>query len=300
MAKDIRILEDFIPASWSAGLTDLCGTEPHTHGQAQPDGTWLQVDCATPGKRPLSRGFNSIAAEQWKGGVAEVWTRAAQKHLDGGGNLGMVPPPGVVIVDADTAATCRWLDEICPADTPIMRRTDSSAHYYLRYPADLELKAKRIAWQNDDAPFAFDLRLPGKSQAVVPPSRHKSGTHYAWEHPLPEDPADVPGVPAQLEDLLRAHVRPERAARVAGAEVPGHDRIRFFANRMCRFLGSMAEVMVRTRAEDEEVYRERPQRLAEALAPGGEVERIVERLRAINRPVVAGESVSTSASRFTH
>lgn len=275
MANDIRILEDCIPPAWVAGLVDLCGVSPHTHGVRQPDGSWSQVDCQTPGKRPLSAGFNSTAAERWKGCSVDTLMAAAQAQLDAGGNLGLVPPPGVVVIDADTSATVDWLDEICPADTPVMRRTDSSAHYYLRFPADLALKAKRIAWQNDDVAYALDLRTPGKAQAVVPPSRHKSGVHYVWERGLPQDPADVPSMPQQLEDLLRAHVRPEAAARVNVDEIPGHDRVRFFANRMCRYLTSRAEAMERTRAFAEVVYRGRPERLADALAAGGEVERIV-------------------------
>ncbi len=272
-----RILEDSIPQAWAPGLVELCAATPHTHGQRGEDGQWVQVDCPTPGKRPVTPGFNTIVAQRWSEG-REIYglVLAFQQALDRGSNLGLVPPPGVMIVDADTVATCEWLDSICPPDTPIMRRTESSAHYYLRHSADLALKAKRIAWEADQKQYALDLRLPGKAQAVVPPSYHKSGVHYAWEYRLPEDPADVPHAPVALEDLLRAHhtAAPERRVRVD--EIPGHDRLRGYVNRVCRYMSEVAEVYPRARAFAAVVYAGRDERLAQCLAPGGELDRLVE------------------------
>lgn len=279
MSDDSRILEDAIPASWAYGLVRLCGVEPHTHGVRQKDGSWKQQPCPTPGKRPTDTGFNKVAETRWKtGGDPTPHVVLSQRALDEGYNLGLVPPPGLIVIDCDTAATVDWLDELAPAGTPVMKRTERSAHYYFRVPIDIgELKAKRIAWANsDEETFAMDLRVAGKSQAVVPPSRHASGEHYRWLTPLPDDPADVPYLPPQLEEVLKAHHAPTAAERRNPDEIPGHDRIRSFVNRWCRYATTKEEVRVRAMAYADKVYADRPERRDEACAEGGEVDRLID------------------------
>ena len=85
-----------------------------------------------------------------------------------------MPPPGIVILDADTKPTVELIYSVMPAGTPFERRSEEKAHFFMRYD-QLELKSKQLKWSTDGEEFALDLRLPAKSFAVISPSRHKSG-----------------------------------------------------------------------------------------------------------------------------
>ena len=59
---------------------------------------WLPgaVRLARGQKIPVDKGFNAEAARRWEVGAPDGWRAAILQHLESGGNVGMVPPPGVV------------------------------------------------------------------------------------------------------------------------------------------------------------------------------------------------------------
>jgi P4 family phage/plasmid primase-like protien len=282
-----------IPLSWAPGVVLLCGPEPHSHAN-EP--------CKTPGKRPVEKGFNSAAADRWTNNRPESWDqrlKIIQAHLAKGKNVGLVPPPGVLVLDADSEPAVAWLDKVLPNGVPVQRRlareggwVPGKAHYYVRMSPELaaRAKAKQIRFESPDGEVIIDLRCPGKSQAVVTPSMHSSGNDYSWDVPLPEAIEDVPMCPPEVEEVLlsfhaRRDVREVRRAtrKVAKAreprpvvgEIPGHDKVRCFVNRWCRYGRNELEVLERARVFAAKVFADRPERLNEALASGGEVERLV-------------------------
>ncbi|MBW2629350.1 MAG: bifunctional DNA primase/polymerase [Deltaproteobacteria bacterium] len=269
------LLEENVPDCWVPGLTIICGPEPHTHGPEREPCT------GNRGKRPLEPGFNVNAVERYKrfkrGEYHIPSARAAMaKHMAKGGNIGLVPPPGVVILDADTKATVDLLRTTLAAGTPFEKRGDNKAHYLARYDsADIDLKSKQLKWTTDGEEFALDLRIPGKSLAVIAPSRHKSGEDYQWFEPLPDDIDDVPWLPEDITNLLRTFHRPRTETRVNPEEMPGHDRLRAYVNRWCRYSKTQEAVFEKGVEYAGEIYKDRPERLAGVVAAGGELARLV-------------------------
>lgn len=195
-----------------------------------PD-AWLPgvVRLARGAKTPIDRGFNSEAARRWTEGAPAEWRATIVRHLETGGNVGMVPPPGVVVIDCDNQTAVDFIRGYALVDTPWVRRTESSAHFWFRY----QLPAAAREWLSKgttlDNGAAFDLRVSGKSQAAIPPTLHASGIHAAWIVPLPDHPDLVPPMPRELQKILidagLTYLRDYEGASVPTGE-NAHDTVR--------------------------------------------------------------------------
>lgn len=285
-----------IPDAWIPGLTKLCAPEAgHSH-QGEP--------CSTPGKRPLLMKFNRQALEQYEAAERGRFDlEAARMRVAGwlskGYNIGLVPPEGVVVLDCDTEPTVEWVSSHVAglAGVPRQLRTPAKAHFWLRYdPAELPLLAKGLRW--DDC--QLDLRVGGRSQAVVAPSKHESGVHYEWLDGcgLPQRIDDLPWLPLPLGHALDALMGPRVAARAAArgvadagagmgtgaTAIPGHDRLLGYVNRLCRYASgedaakACESIRVKAEAYAEELYGGREggrARLDGILREGGELDRLI-------------------------
>lgn len=321
----VEALHQWVPDAWVPGLTKLC--QPEADGHAHAGET-----CKTPGKRPLLKRFNDTALERYRrAAVGEDserpgfardlarWRTEAETWLERGYNVGLVPPPGVVVLDCDTRASVLWVEALLDAggvQCPVQRRTPAKAHFWLRYdPELLPLRATQLRFHleggigGEGELLVIDLRVGGRSQAVVAPSGHVSGVEYRWlpGAGLPEAIRDVPMMPAglvgALETLLGLAAGATKAAKSTGTlgadgtflpgrlaradateSEAGHDRLRGYVNRLCRYSsgasGEVAQREVRARAESfaRDLYTGRPDaaaRLAGLLRDGGELDRLV-------------------------
>lgn len=192
---------DEIPGSWTAGLVRLRN------------------------KKPIDAGWNRDAESRWLSGAGD-WREAIEEHLAHGGDVGMVPPPGVVCIDCDNVEAVQWVERLKDPETPWMVRTERSAHAWLSYTLPPNVGgwlSKGLTLPNG---AKLDLRVEGKSQGVVPPSQHASGTHYAWVTPFPERVSDVPEMPADMmAALIEAGGVRARAVNPPSGE-NAHDTVR--------------------------------------------------------------------------
>ena len=180
-------------------------------------------------KIPIDKGFNSEAARRWENGAPPDWRQQITQHIVAGGNVGMVPPPGVVVIDCDNEIAVEMARGYAHVDTPWARRTEKSAHFWFRY----RLPASAREWLSKGATLengaVFDLRVSGKSQAAIPPTLHASGVHAAWVVPLPDQPNQVPEMPRELMRLLieadLTYLRDYEGATVPSGE-NAHDTVR--------------------------------------------------------------------------
>lgn len=199
-----RALDRLYPSSWALLLTPICGREQHRHGRKT---------CAHPGKRPIGGGWQRKAVERWRAGRrrAEHISSMAQ-HLAKGGNVGLVVPPGAVVLDADTTQSVR-AGEALLDDAPI-QRTTKGAHFVARVPASASIKA--TVKLDLGGGVEVDVRSAARSQIVVEPSIHASGTVYSWIRELPERVEDLVECPGSILEKILSKPAPKATPKSDG------------------------------------------------------------------------------------
>jgi AAA domain/Bifunctional DNA primase/polymerase, N-terminal/Primase C terminal 1 (PriCT-1) len=177
-------------------------------------------------KRPLAQGWNTRAIERWSNsGASENLMRAAQ-WVASGGNLGLVAPPGCIVLDADTPDAVALLAQWLPDATP-MQETARGAHFLLRVsdldPAEID---QRVGLEIAPG-VRVDLRIGSKGQIVVEPSVHESGATYCWKRPLPRTVEELPELPSRLRAKLPLRAKaghPDNGSPPAGGTIPEGQR----------------------------------------------------------------------------
>ena len=171
-------LDELYPGS-SALLLVRLGSPKASHS---PQGNGSDHStCDQPGKRPVEAAWNENALARMRAGIRRTeHLSMISQHLQDGGNIGWVLPPGVIALDADTTASVALLASVL-SDSPC-QETCKGAHFILRIPLELKLAA-RVGIELDTG-IPVDLRVGAKSQIVCEPSIHASGTPYCWKSPL--------------------------------------------------------------------------------------------------------------------
>lgn len=247
-AADLRQWLDVLyPGPLALLLAPLCApTRPHQHKGR--DG--VARGCANPGKRPLSSGWNAEAVERWRAADADrgAHVDAIARHVGGDGNCGWVVPPGVLVLDADTAEAVTWLDLAIP-DAPMQESRPGRAHFVVKVPRDLTINATVKA---ELAPGVFvDVRSPGRSQIVVEPSTHATGSHYTWKQSLPRDLADLPECPPAILARI-VEPAPRATAPSGGRKITQGGRNAYVHRIGCGMRGrGMAEPEIRAELQRE-------------------------------------------------
>lgn len=201
LSETQRTLSDLYPGRLANLLVHLCfPARLHRH---------REESCGSPGKVPLPPGWNAQALARWRNGedVALVCEQAA-RHLASGGNVGWVVPPGLVVLDADSAEAVTWLHTALP-DAPYQESRVGRGHFVVRAPSEIEIQARVKV---ELAPgVVVDLRVGGRSQIVVEPSVHATGARYTWKRPLPPDLGEIPLCPPLLWDAIVAQAGARRS-----------------------------------------------------------------------------------------
>ncbi len=223
-------------------LTPLCSpAKPHEHRGAS---------CAHPGKVPQVAGWNAEAVARWQasGADRDAHVDAIARHVASGGNVGWCVPPGVLVLDADTIEAVAWLDCALP-DAPMQESRVGRAHFVVAVPPDLAINATVKA---ELAPgISVDLRSAGRSQIVVEPSQHATGSFYTWKRSLPADLDELPKCPPAI---LARIIEPLKAMKPSsGGRQIGEGQRNAYLHRIgCAMRGrGMAEREIR-----EELHRE--------------------------------------------
>jgi len=192
-------------------------------------GEWIRglIRVQSGQKKPLDTEWASKALEFWQSDDQEAFAEHAlwlQHHIGAGGNLGLSPPPGVVILDADSTAAVKELD-FALSDMPKQIRDNAdcgSAHFAARTDRWAEIRnGIGMPLTLNGTEITVDVRVPGKGQAVCWPSIHPSGGRYMWERRLPDFPADVPQLPLTLEEQLVGGTAAFRLNSANGRHVKG-------------------------------------------------------------------------------
>jgi len=141
-------------------------------------------------------------------------------------NIGLVPPPGVLVLDVDRPAVLPTLLILSPelAQAPRAVTGSGGFHLWLKAPAGVPTDSLRGRILE-----AVDLRGLGKSYLVAPPSKHPNGRDYRWDKPL-RDLESLPSPSAQLIRMMRRSApAPQPAGPVALEVGRGRSRERAYA-----------------------------------------------------------------------
>jgi P4 family phage/plasmid primase-like protien len=212
------------------------------------------------------------------------------KHLKGGGNLGLVPPEGVLVVDCDNAQAVAFVDARRAETTPIQKRRVDKQHFYFKYTPNtfhvytragirLEVGSDEDAKIDIKSCGNTDPKVPGGGYAVIPPSKHEEAdAPYAWSRKLPNNIDDIPEIPLDIRNallpFLTKGVKSDRADN-------RHTRVLKYQQRLVIEAREDSddvrdEILDRTRAVARELYEGDPDRLTETL---GSIERMYEGAR---------------------
>lgn len=246
-------------------------------------------DWAVPGvvllgkeKTPIEKGYTHLCARRYEEGLEHDRERTISQHLERGLNIGFSPPRGLVVIDADNREACVWLEGLMPDDAPRQRRTDSKQHWYVRVDPEgpfytrgglrVDVGQRDVAridvrtWGN------VDEDLPGGGYAVIPPSKHESGEHYAWAVPFPSKLDDVPFIPDEVLALLAPFFQRHAKSGVVRrtTEMARHDQVISHQSRLAARASrdperGIAEVMKGSEAFIRQLFVDDPSRLKAEL-----------------------------------
>ena len=175
-----RIL-DLYGARWTLALVRL----------SEPD-----ADGDDAGKAVLDTGWKDVAARRRSKRInAERVAESMADHVASGGNIGLVVPAGIVVVDCDSPEAVARLDNL---DSAPVQCTARGKHFWFRVPMGLNVR-------NWTRKLVDGVHLDFKTlggQVVVEPSIHATGAIYEWRTCLPADESGLPLLPSWIVEAL--------------------------------------------------------------------------------------------------
>lgn len=167
-------------------------TELPDLSQLSPLGNWALGYAARKWKViPLKR-----ASKEPNGRLVPKWKEAATSDLktvcdwwfsEPQGNIGLVLPPGVIVLDCDSKQAIKKAQELgLPTLAPYVE-TGRGRHYYFRLPEGVKSRNARIEVDGVE----FDVKGDG-GYVVAPISVHPSGKTYKWGDWISDKSKQVP------------------------------------------------------------------------------------------------------------
>jgi P4 family phage/plasmid primase-like protien len=235
--------------------------------------TGLEKDYTTK----CARRYEQAAAADWD---SEPRITELAEHLEAGGNIGWVPPVGVMVVDCDNSQAVAFVEPRRSKTTPIQRRRPEKQHYYFSYDPEtfnvytrngikIDIKSNEPAMIDLKTCGNVDPKVPGGGYAVVPPSLHNEDADhpYKWKRKLPADRTKIPEISLDLRNALAPWLkRGKKVDRVDSR----HDRVLRYQQRLVIEAREDSddvreEIVDQTRAMVAELYSDDPARMADEL-----------------------------------
>jgi len=216
-------------------------------------------------KLPIEKGYTTACASRYADAdfVADDRLAEIDAHLKAGGNVGWVPPEGVMVVDCDNMEACSFVAARAPKSTPVQARVpNKKMHFYFRYSEYPELYSRSgIKLDVDGIDKAtidlktcgnVDPEVPGGGYAVIPPSTHEDTDNpYRWAKRLPKDPSKIPALPLDLRNAFVPWLTKNltRSPRQPAGSMPRHDLLRDYIMRAVRYESPLDPVAAMTRVQ---------------------------------------------------
>ncbi len=190
---------------------------------------WPARERRKPGKSPLRAGWINVPAQRKAAGCdVQELLRGLAEFLESGkrldamnaprvkrpGNLGLVVPRELLVLDFDSAEAFKRVREICPNHPA--QSSAKGGHIVTRLPEGVAFK--NVCGVELEHGLICDLRGHG-AQIVVEPSIHATGVAYKWLVPLPKSPAEVPACPTQWLAAIEPHKQGLHASRTSSSVV---------------------------------------------------------------------------------
>ena len=130
--------------------------------------TCRRLNCGSPGKHPIAEEFRHghHSAIRRKSKIQRVFKKYPSA------NLGVILPPGLVVIDVDGPEGEETFSELDLPKTLAVRTGRGMHHYYVT-SEPLPAKLKKLS--------GIDIKHSNSGYLIVPPSTHHSGENYRWK-----------------------------------------------------------------------------------------------------------------------
>lgn len=150
-------------------------------------------NCSAPGKQPIESGWQKRESLRTEAEIMKFWGPDAKESFNIGLQCGK--RSGVLVVDVDDWNPAIWqnlTDGLNIEDWLISRRIEGRGHLFFKYTPKL------CSQKHHD--LGIEILSDG-SNAVLPPSRHKTGSNYQFNQE-PMTPEDLPDMPDEMIQRL--------------------------------------------------------------------------------------------------
>ncbi len=244
---------------------------------------------AEPGIIRLGKG-KKIPTEAEKGYTTKCAIRYAKKdtshltavakHTKSGGNVGWVPPEGILVIDCDNHEAVHFVESRIGKGTPVQKRREDKQHFYFSYDPKtfnaycrngiaLDVGKEEEAKLDLKTCGFIDPEKAGGGYVVIPPSTHEDQEHPAYKRKrkLPAKLESIPEIPLDIRNALLPFLT---KGKVKTSDTNRHIKVLKYQQRLVieaeiDDADTMDRIITATRGVAEELYEGDVSRLKETL-----------------------------------